>query len=719
MKLYLQAQYQIFISVILTVSVVCLTSLFLWYNNQVLIEVRQASGKVMDTGLMNQVESRGLALTRSLSSNLVNPLYHFRSEAIYRLLQNALSNSDVLSAEVFDNNGIIQHDGTHTIERYGEQVNDTQMVSALLEGESNYKRIVNDQLVVAHPIRIGNKLLGGVRLTLSLEMVHGNIASMNNALKQINEKSRKKEMIIATVVALFSLSASLLMGMILARYLVHPIKKLANAAQRIGEGDYLQTLKLERKDELGELADAFNIMAKNLADHQKEISHIAYHDSLTQLPNRLMLKKVLNEAIAETEDGGSLLALMLIDLDDFKQVNDTLGHDAGDLLLKFAAERIADEVRGLQDIVVRHKSLESTGHHMVSRLGGDEFTVVANGLHNEEDGATIARRIIDSLKKPFVINEQLVLIGASIGITLSPQDGSGAEVLLKNADLAMYQAKYKGKNTYAFFSEHLTEEVERVARVKKELGAALENDEFVLFYQPQISLCDRTISGCEVLIRWNHPEQGLLPPLEFIPVAEECGLIGQIDEWVLENACKQLPVVNNGDATISIGVNLSPQQLTDDQLPAKLSSYIERYAIDPRLLHLEITETMLIKDELHAIDTLNKVHDLGFPIWLDDFGTGFSSLSHLQRFPLSGIKIDRQFIRNLNASRRSQQLVQALITLGKMLDLEVIAEGVETEEQAAALKRWECPFAQGFLFHTPMPADHFLDVLANKRFYCN
>lgn len=709
----LQAKYQLSISIILTLSIVLLALLLLWYGKQASVEVRTASADLMRHEMMVQVEERALSLVRALSSNLVNPLYSYRIESIYRLLANALKNNDVVAVEVFDPHGVIQHDGTRDITRFGAKVSNGRMVAALNHGASYHSTLENGRLSLAHAIKIGDKLLGGVCLTLSLERVSQNIALMNRELKEISQTSRNRQVVIALAASLLSLAAALVLGMMLARYLVYPIRQLVQATHSISEGQYHFTLDLKRRDELGELADSFNAMSRSLDRHQQEVHHIAYHDALTELPNRLMMKKLLNESLETSRKEESLMALMLIDLDNFKEVNDSLGHDAGDLLLKEAARRIADEVRNQQDLVMRgelpHDRVEQ---QMVSRLGGDEFTVIAVDLSVQKDAAAIARRIIQALRRPFVIQEQVVGIGASIGITLAPLDGESAEVLIKNADLAMYQAKYKGKNTFAFYDQEMTREIEKFSRVKQELGAAFEHAEFELYLQPQVRLDTGRVVGSEALIRWNHPERGLVLPGEFVQVAEETGLIAQMDDWVLESACSMVRYLEQRlNSSFYLAVNLSSQQLTDKRLPRKLQRLLGNYKISSGSLHLEVTETMLIKDEGRAALVLDQVAAIGCPIWLDDFGTGFSSISHLQRFPLTGIKIDRAFIKNLHERERDRQLAHALITLAKMLNLEVTAEGVEREEQALYLKQWECPLAQGYLYSRPLPLDEFKALL--------
>lgn len=716
LRLRLQSQYLLFISIILSVSILILTSLLMWYNNQASEQVRHASANVMSQGLMVQVEERGKSIVSALAENLVNPFYHYEMESIYGLLNNARANADVTDVVMFDANGLIQHDGTVLIERFGQSMADADMLATLTAGDGYISHLKNGHLMSIHAIRLGDKLLGGVSATLSLGTVQDNLNKMNTELQNIAQNSTQRQVMIATTVAGVQLIIALLLGMVLVRYMVKPIKQLVLAANRVGEGDYQYRLTMKRSDELGELADAFNNMSRNFAEHERKISHIAHHDPLTQLPNRLQLKKQLKQAIMESRRDHSLMALMFIDLDDFKQVNDTLGHDIGDLLLQQVAERIDHELRRNQDMVTEGDAFQSTSTEVLSRMGGDEFTVLLQGLADNSDAAFVAKRIIHSLQPPFCIKDHLITIGASIGITLSPRDGENIEVLLKNADLAMYQAKYQGKNGFAFFNPQLTQKIELFTRTKQELRSALNNGEFELYFQPQVRLDTEGVIGAEALIRWQHPTRGWVSPAEFIPIAEECGLIGQIGDWVLDSACRQLQSWRYKQGfPIHIGVNLSAYQLVDDQLQQKLTRYLTRYSIDPGSLHLEVTETMLIKDERGAIKALESLHDMGFPIWLDDFGTGYSSLSHLQRFPLTGIKIDRQFVKYLHMSERDQKLSQVLVTLGSTLGLEVIAEGVENLEQADLLQRWGCPYGQGYLFFKPMPAIEFEAVLINKR----
>jgi len=718
MKIKLHTQYQLLITIILVCALISITSVMMRFSNKASFEVRDKTGIVMEEYMMQQVEDRGLVIVRSLASNLVNPLYNYEMESIYRLLANILSSDDVMSVVVFDEAGKILHDGTKEIKDYGRSIGNyfNTLKPKFIEGY--HVEINPGNITIYHRIMIGDMFLGGVKLVLSLEDVYAKIDAMDQNLVLINDKAKATQIITVLIATLVSVLCSLVIGTLVARYLVSPIKTLVKAAKRIGSGNYALNLDLKRKDEIGELAEAFNAMAANIKAHQKEVQHIAYHDSLTQLPNRLKMRQILNQSIEDTIDGSgksnTVMALMIIDLDDFKQVNDTLGHDAGDLMLQQVAVRIAQAVRGHNDIVVKRERCEHTENKMISRLGGDEFTVLVTGLPRGRAAGSIATRIIESLQVPYLINDKVAIIGSSIGIAICPRDGRHAEELIKNADMAMYQAKYDGKNTFAFYDKSMGRRLERARRVKEELLNGLEHNEFQLYFQPQIRLKDDVLVGCEALIRWLHPEKGLLFPNTFIPVAEESGLIKKVDEWVLEAACKQLSHWQETQSRCPhLAVNLSPQQLTDEQLAGKLKALMDKYGVNPENLHLEITETMLIKDETSTISVLDKLSAMGCPIWLDDFGTGFSSLSHLQLFPLSGIKIDRKFIMDLETNHHNRKLAGALVALGQMLGLEVIAEGAEKKNQVDFLRGLDCPYVQGYFFHKPMSALQFQELLGS------
>jgi diguanylate cyclase (GGDEF)-like protein len=440
-----------------------------------------------------------------------------------------------------------------------------------------------------------------------------------------------------------------------------------------------------------QLAQSRRREAQAKIEHAEQVEYLAYHDALTRLPNRSLFSKLLGQLIAQAQRHGRLLAVAFLDLDRFKQINDTLGHQAGDELLKEVARRLKTCVRESDTI---------------ARLGGDEFVVLLPELRDEQDAAGIARKILTALARPFTLLGQEFRVTASIGISTYPLGGLDEQTLTKNADIAMYHAKEAGKNNFQFYSEQLNaSSLERLA-LESSLRHALERGEFVLHYQAKRDMQSGEITGMEALLRWQHPDLGLLEPARFLAIAEETGLIIPIGRWVLETACRQnMAWQGQGLPRTTIAVNINARQFTDERLMDDLATALRMSAMDPALLELEIAESLLIRDVERTSGILTKLKAMGVRIAVDDFGIGYSSLSLLHRFPLDTIKIDRSFVSEVAAAGADDHLTDAIIALGRALSLTVVAQGVETRDQVEYLRRHACGELQGFYFNKPVPAD--------------
>jgi diguanylate cyclase (GGDEF)-like protein/PAS domain S-box-containing protein len=424
---------------------------------------------------------------------------------------------------------------------------------------------------------------------------------------------------------------------------------------------------------------------------EEQIHYMAHHDALTALPNRVLLHDRLQAAMAQARRRNETLALLLLDLDDFKEVNDTLGHSAGDELLIAVAERITACVREVDTC---------------ARLGGDEFAIVQVGAHDADGADRLCKRLIEAIEQPFVVHDQEVVVGTSIGVSFFPRDGTKVEQLLKNADLALYQAKSSGRGNHRFFQEELNLQLQQQKALERELRQAVQQQQFVVHFQPQIEITAGRLVGVEALIRWHHPVLGLLAPDKFIPLAERTGLIVPIAEWVLGRACAAAEGwrVQTGH-DVRIAVNLSPAQFHHRQNLAELvATALDRSELPPHLLELEITEGVLLQHTEANVDTLRQLKDLGVRIGMDDFGTGFASLACLRRFPFDLIKIDRSFIRDLERDPEAQAIVRAAVSLSRSLRMRCLAEGVETHEQLQFLNLEGCTEAQGYYFSRAVPA---------------
>ena len=453
-----------------------------------------------------------------------------------------------------------------------------------------------------------------------------------------------------------------------------------------------------------------DISARKLAE--KQIEYLALHDGLTGLPNPRFFRDEVAKAISEAVRFETMLATLFLDLDRFKNVNDSLGHGIGDLLLKQVAERVTHCLRK-GDAVSREP--EASRENVLARQGGDEFTVLLTTLRHTEDAARVAQRILDALASPFRIEGHEIFTSASIGIAVFPDDGRDVETLLKNADTAMYTVKEEGRKNYKFFTEAMNKAASAKLALESDLHNALRQNEFILHYQPQIEVASRKIVGVEALIRWRHPRRGLVPPLEFIPLAEERGLIVAIGEWVLRSACEQASAWQRaGLGKITVAVNMASPSFRQLDLMTVVADALEKSSLDPGLLELEVTESIMMRDVETVLTTLKKLKGIGIHLSIDDFGTGYSSLSYLQRFPLDALKIDRSFVGNIDKPEGSA-IALAIMALAKSLNLKVIAEGIETEHQAGILRAHGCEFMQGFLFSGPVAAEEMTRLLQQQQ----
>lgn len=430
---------------------------------------------------------------------------------------------------------------------------------------------------------------------------------------------------------------------------------------------------------------------------QMQLDHMAHHDPLTDLPNRTLLDDRLAHAINRSRRHDSSLAILFIDLDRFKNVNDTLGHPIGDMLLQDVAKRLQGLLRE-QDTV--------------ARLGGDEFIILIEELEKPEVAETIATKVIDAISRPFTIQSQELFIGASIGISIFPDDGDDAAALIKFADAAMYRAKEQGRNTYQFYTQELTQSAMERLELESALRRAIEREELELYYQPQVNLSSGAIIGAEALLRWHHPELGMVPPDKFIPLAEESGLISEIGDWVLQQACQQAAKwAARYDGFKRLAVNLSGVQVQRGDIVEKVRRILNQCGLPPHMLELEITESVLMQHPEIAAQTLGGLREIGIELAIDDFGTGYSSLSYLKRFPIHILKIDRSFVMDIPHDANDTAITRAVIALGKSLQLKIVAEGVETEEQEQFLTREGCDIGQGYYYSRPLPVSDFTPLL--------
>ncbi|MEH6578452.1 MAG: EAL domain-containing protein [Amphritea sp.] len=422
-----------------------------------------------------------------------------------------------------------------------------------------------------------------------------------------------------------------------------------------------------------------------------ELERLAYHDHLTELANRRYLSEQLARVIREYARYGKPAVLMYLDLDDFKRVNDSMGHDAGDSLLR----QIADRLNGC----VRSSDL-------VARLGGDEFGILLLDSESVRDVSRIAEKLIETIEQPVMLRNKSFVVSTSVGITMIPADGEDVASILRNADMAMYSAKKAGKRNFSFYDKSLQSEAVAKLQLEDDLGVAVNQQQFVLHYQPIIELSSGELNGYEALIRWQHPERGLLYPDKFIGVAEESGMIVDIGYWVIQAVCNQIKLSESDSSPHSrFSINLSPKQFKDPLLLENIRNIVRKADVDASLLELEVTESSVMEDVDDAIATLAQLKEMGISVAIDDFGTGYSSLALLKHLPVDRLKIDRSFIRDLETDRNDKKIVQGVISMAHKLQLNVVAEGIENETQLQLLKHYQCDLGQGYLFSKPLPMD--------------
>lgn len=487
------------------------------------------------------------------------------------------------------------------------------------------------------------------------------------------------------------------------RAILRPIANVAMAlkTEALTQRSEHGRLLISDAKEIRDLTNAFQEMREQIRSRQAHLDHMAHHDALTALPNRALLRDRLGQAMVRARRDQKMVGLMFLDLDRFKQINDTLGHDVGDRLLQVVATRLSGCVRATDT---------------VARLGGDEFGIVIESVGHLDQIAIMAGKILSAFTAPFVVDSHELHSSTSIGIALGPNDDNDVDTLIKDADIAMYHAKDQGRNNFKFYSAEMAAQVAQHMLLESQLRHAIDNNEFVLHYQPIVSMQTGQIISTEALLRWQHPQRGLLMPSEFLPVLEDSGMIRPLTQWVLNQASRQYLRHNEaGHSEVRMAVNLSGLLLRNDTILDIIVSAIEQTRIDPTGLLVEITEDTLLEVLHDSRKSLQTLHDMGIRIALDDFGTGQSSLSHLRRNPIDIVKIDRDFIRDIPGDKHDSELVDAIIAMAHKLRIRVVAEGVETREQLEFLRWHKCDAVQGFYFSKPVDGDALLTILAENK----
>ena len=696
-RLGLRGEMLLMMAGVLVVVVALFTALW-WHEKRSNQDARALSAGAVRELAREGLEGRGKTLASQLAESATNPLYYLDLAKLGELARATLRQPDVVYVIVHDAEGQVLHDGSGDIPAFGQPMSDAMAYEAL--NAQGVHAQWNDKLLdVAAPITIGGGRIGGVRVGLSRDNANRREVEVLDPLVQRLQDSSNEHLgwLMALLAALVAIAVAAMV--LLQRRVVQPITQLAEAAARIEQGRYADVhVESDRRDEIGELVRAFSRMSDSVARHDRDIRRMAYTDSLTGLANRLAFREMLDERLMTLQASSGELALLFVDLDDFKRVNDTLGHEAGDEVLGQLAMRIRLAV----------ERLGGQGGE-IARFGGDEFIVLFAADDVRSASARLAEGLIEEIQRPLVLHGRQVFLGASVGITLFPFDATGAGPLLKNADIAMYQAKVAGKGCYRFYSKAMDQAVERRVQLEEELRGAWERGELSVHYQPIYRLADRRLMGAEALCRWNHPRLGVVPPSVFIEVAEQSGLIEMLGRHVLVQACRDAARwAQPGQERPFVSVNISPRQLRSGDLPDVVASALAATGVLPQQLHLELTETAVLGDEVQASALLSRLRATGVKVWLDDFGTGFSGLSHLRRVPVDGVKIDRSFVADVLRDPDDLALTSAIIAMAHSLGITVVAEGIESEGQYEVLRERGCDQGQGFWLGRPMAAPDIL-----------
>ncbi len=700
MRRTLQTSYVLISTTLLFIllAVISVTLLFLFDRS--IENVRSKTLMQVSGALVKQLEKRMYSRTSYLADLLVAPLYDKNYEAIGQILEPVLEGAEVLEAVVVDANGIIVHDGEFAQLEYEEVLSNREALDTLLKNRNPYVALGNERLVVARPIMIGQEVVGAIYIEITLDTLSEDINLVESAIFTIGKDAQANFAKVITYFTFLISFIAILTSVCIARVWVRPIKKLVAQAKEIGGGNYLVEKAIDRKDELGDLANAIREMGGKLQKHNQEISFMAYNDSLTNLPNRPSFVKTLNQEIVAHERRGAFLALLFIDLDGFKNINDSYGHHVGDELLIEVAARINSCLRDSDTLC---------------RLGGYEFAVLLENVLSHADVERAASKIIRLVQKKMIVSDAQINISTSIGITLFNQGKISTKQLLIQADEAMYRAKLNGRNQVYFYREQDSETQLSSYKLERDFLAAVEKEALYLVYQPIIDLKTGVISNAEGLVRWQHSQHGSIGPNLFLPELERAGYLPELDLYVVKKAMSFLIEHNQNLASeFCLSINISGQGFSEPALLSLLKFYYQKH---PALLHclcLEITEQTIVDNVDDTQNSINAFHAMGIKIALDDFGTGYSSLSYINHFTFNLLKIDRSFMSSIEQGPNNTVILEAIIKLSKSLSIKTVAEGVETKEQFQFLKQLGCDKAQGFYMCKPILEQELMQLIQQK-----
>jgi diguanylate cyclase (GGDEF)-like protein len=655
--------------------------------------------------MRNQLEHDALLLVRALGDNLGVEIYNRDLSAIGQAFERLDQTRALLYFFIYDRDGLIIHDGSASVQRFGAPVRE-HTPTDLRTGMSEHLLWQQDQLHLNTQVSVGAEPLAGIAVGFDYSQAMASVRAEAAALEH-DEQGLFQDLrraILITFVLL--LPICMLSARWLTRALLSPLQTLTERSVRYADGERELSFELHRDDELGRLGSALERMRQALEQSHQQVHQMAYEDAVTGLPNRRWFQHKLNEVMHRCASVDSRFAVLFIDLDHFKQVNDTAGHERGDHLLREVSRRL----RATLNAQHNRRGPEP----LLARLGGDEFVILLPGIQTSEEGADTARALAAALASPFLLNGQYFSISCSIGITVYPDDGVSASEILKHADIAMYSAKQHGRNQFAFFQRGMTEDLRERLEIQQGIRDAIDADHLFLEYQPIFDLQSGRMRCAEALLRWQHPEQGLISPARFIPIIEESDLIEDVTRWVARRAMRDLKPLLERDPAFSVSINISGAAVHQLELCDHICQLKEAHSLPDGSLCIELTETSMISHLERSETALRRWKAAGIEIWVDDFGTGYSSLAYLNSLSIDGLKIDRSFVHNL-IDGHSKPLIDAMVALADSLSIETVAEGVETEQQRETLTRMGVTFGQGFGLARPMRIEQLSEQLVRLR----
>ncbi|MCL9773667.1 putative bifunctional diguanylate cyclase/phosphodiesterase [Vibrio methylphosphonaticus] len=717
-KLKLQGQYT-FVTFMLAVTLILISmSIHVWLSTKQSEQLRTELSARYEFATKNHLAQNAQRISDYLANLLVEPLQQSNMALVSQVLSPLQALPEIQTVLVLDKtanpiasdkNVPISRSESAVAHAYNlEQDTFKQHVETVFSQRTAVTEFQKNTFTRIQPIIVDETVIAALYISMTTDSIHHHVEASDTVVSTINDKINQQLSVILIAVSAVMLMFSAIAASIISKRWSAPISSLTQHTNAIGRGDFGSTediATIERNDEIGELSTAIRVMAAKLEQRTQKITHLAYHDALTDLPNRTQFIQHLQNTIKSYP--ATSFSVLFLDLDEFKVVNDNYGHDSGDFLLIRLAEKLTLCAK------------ELTNNHpltMISRIGGDEFLMLIPHLKSIQDVDSVVRKIFVAVRSPILMENEELVVGGSIGVARYPYNGKSADELIKHADIAMYRAKSDGKNTHKLFTPKMFKSVVHRANMERELRRSLADlKQFELWFQPLVCLKTGKTVGAESLVRWNHPTIGLISPLDFISIAEETAMILPLGQWLIESLCFQIQQwMPYFDSNFHASINISSKQLYRQNLVEMFAFYMEKYQVPPHIIRMEITESLLLQDEDEAEKSLKAIRKSGIEIWLDDFGTGYSSLSYLRRFTVDGIKIDQSFIKDITTDVKDQQLVQAMIAMAKNLDLLVVAEGIETREQARKLAQFGCQIGQGYYYDRPIPVDQFVNRLINE-----